>query len=76
MDIGVSNLIIEHIFEDVFSTKITFSIAFETVTETLPIVLGELECEENAEICKLPTYSKEIKTLLPWLENRGYFEVA
>ncbi|EDW14084.1 uncharacterized protein Dmoj_GI23535 [Drosophila mojavensis] len=50
--------------------------AFETVTETLPIVLGELECEENAEICKLPTYSKEIKTLLPWLENRGYFEVA
>lgn len=59
----------------VFSTKITLLIAFETVTETLPIVLAELECEDAAEICKSSTYSKEIKTLLPWLENRGYFEV-
>ncbi|EDV93449.1 uncharacterized protein LOC6564246 [Drosophila grimshawi] len=48
--------------------------AFEVITEILPIVLTDFGCEDIDEMFKLSKYSEEIKILLPWLENRGYFE--
>ncbi|XP_064548506.1 uncharacterized protein LOC135435398 [Drosophila montana] len=49
--------------------------AFEIVTEILPIVLADYECDDTDELFKYAKYSAEIRKLLPWLENRGYFEV-
>lgn len=43
--------------------------------EILPLVLAEFESPDVDDLFKTPKYSKEIKKLLPWLENRAYFEI-
>ncbi|XP_068158141.1 uncharacterized protein [Drosophila tropicalis] len=48
--------------------------AFEVSTEILPIVLSEFHTNDIDELFKGSKFSQEIQELLPWLENRGYFE--
>ncbi|XP_034486543.1 uncharacterized protein LOC117791023 [Drosophila innubila] len=47
----------------------------EVVMEILPLVLADFESSDVDDIFKTRKYSEEIKKLLPWLENRAYFEV-
>ncbi|KAH8359444.1 hypothetical protein KR093_006777, partial [Drosophila rubida] len=48
---------------------------FQVVMEILPIVLEDFESPDIEDPFKTPKYSEEIKILLPWMENRAYFEV-
>ncbi|KAM8703728.1 hypothetical protein ACLKA7_008370 [Drosophila subpalustris] len=47
----------------------------EVVMEILPLVLADFESPDVDDPFKTSKYSDEIKKLLPWLENRAYFEV-
>ncbi|EDW38031.1 GL12256 [Drosophila persimilis] len=54
--------------------------AFEVATEILPLVLspfgsGDEDVDDDiVELFRNPVYSEQIRELLPWLEDRGYFE--
>ncbi|XP_001359682.3 uncharacterized protein [Drosophila pseudoobscura] len=54
--------------------------AFEVATEILPLVLspfgsGDEHVDDDiVELFRNPVYSEQIRELLPWLEDRGYFE--
>ncbi|KMZ04185.1 uncharacterized protein LOC6728483 [Drosophila simulans] len=48
--------------------------AFETATEILPIVLSDLGDNDIEELFRNPVFGEQIRELLPWMENRGYFE--
>ncbi|XP_017062093.1 uncharacterized protein LOC108102006 [Drosophila ficusphila] len=49
--------------------------AFEFATEILPIMLSDFSSiEDTDELFKNPVFGEQIRELLPWLENRGYFE--
>ncbi|XP_034661353.1 uncharacterized protein LOC117896922 [Drosophila subobscura] len=50
--------------------------AFEVATEILPIVLSHFDSDDAdiVELVRSPLFSLQIRELLPWLENRGYFE--
>ncbi|KAH8363291.1 hypothetical protein KR084_007779 [Drosophila pseudotakahashii] len=48
--------------------------AFEFATEILPIMLSEFGSNDIDELFKNPVFGAQIRELLPWLENRGYFE--
>jgi len=45
------------------------------VAEILPLVLADFESPDVDDPFKTPKYSEQIKKLLPWLENRSFFEV-
>ncbi|EDV43241.1 uncharacterized protein Dana_GF16622 [Drosophila ananassae] len=47
---------------------------FEVATEVLPIVLAELETSDVEDLFRNPVFGHQIREILPWLENRGYFE--
>ncbi|KAH8293749.1 hypothetical protein KR054_003834 [Drosophila jambulina] len=48
---------------------------FEFVTEILPVVLSDLDTNDDIEdLFKNPVFGEQVRELLPWLENRGYFE--
>ncbi|KAH8383451.1 hypothetical protein KR009_008704 [Drosophila setifemur] len=48
--------------------------AFEVATEILPIILSEFESNDLDDLFKNPVFAAQVRELLPWLENRGYFE--
>ncbi|KAH8272550.1 hypothetical protein KR026_003873 [Drosophila bipectinata] len=48
--------------------------AFEVATEILPIILAELETEDIDDLFRNSVFGQQIREILPWLENRGYFE--
>ncbi|EDV49483.1 uncharacterized protein LOC6553967 [Drosophila erecta] len=48
--------------------------AFETATEILPIVLSDFANNDTEELFRNPVLGEQIRELLPWMENRGYFE--
>ncbi|KAH8403463.1 hypothetical protein KR215_011391, partial [Drosophila sulfurigaster] len=48
---------------------------FQVVMEILPIVLADFESTDIEDPFRTKNYSEEIKNLLPWMENRAYFEV-
>ncbi|XP_016950900.1 uncharacterized protein LOC108025138 [Drosophila biarmipes] len=48
--------------------------AFEFATEVLPILLSDFGNNDVDELFKNPVFGSQIRELLPWLENRGYFE--
>ncbi|EDW42569.1 uncharacterized protein LOC6606786 [Drosophila sechellia] len=48
--------------------------AYETATEILPIVLSDLGDNDIEELFRNPVFGEQIRELLPWMENRGYFE--
>ncbi|XP_017083576.2 LOW QUALITY PROTEIN: uncharacterized protein LOC108116298 [Drosophila eugracilis] len=48
--------------------------AFEFATEILPIMLSDFGSNDIDELFKNPIFGVQIRELLPWLENRGYFE--
>ncbi|XP_017119314.1 uncharacterized protein LOC108140819 [Drosophila elegans] len=48
--------------------------AFESATEILPIMLSDFASNDIDELFRNPVFGEQIRELLPWLENRGYFE--
>ncbi|EDW97674.1 uncharacterized protein LOC6537406 [Drosophila yakuba] len=48
--------------------------AFEAATEILPIVLSDFAANDIEELFRNPVFGEQIRELLPWMENRGYFE--
>ncbi|KAH8294595.1 hypothetical protein KR018_000014 [Drosophila ironensis] len=48
--------------------------AFEVTTEILPVVLADFEANDIEELFKNANFGSQLRELLPWLENRGYFE--
>ncbi|KAH8308450.1 hypothetical protein KR059_012765 [Drosophila kikkawai] len=48
---------------------------FEVATEVLPVVLSAFETNDDIEeLFRNPVFGEQVRELLPWLENRGYFE--
>ncbi|XP_041630270.1 uncharacterized protein [Drosophila kikkawai] len=48
---------------------------FEVATEVLPVVLSAFDTNEDIdELFRNPVFGEQVRELLPWLENRGYFE--
>lgn len=45
------------------------------LTEILPVVLSDFESIHIEDVFKTANYSAEVQKILPWLENRGYFEL-
>ncbi|KAH8232275.1 hypothetical protein KR032_003287 [Drosophila birchii] len=49
--------------------------AFEFATEVLPVVLSNFNTYDDLdELFRNPVFGEQMRELLPWLENRGYFE--
>ncbi|KAH8247818.1 hypothetical protein KR038_010470 [Drosophila bunnanda] len=49
--------------------------AFEFSTEVLPVVLSDFDTSDDIdELFRNPVFGEQLRELLPWLENRGYFE--
>ncbi|KAH8355570.1 hypothetical protein KR200_005877 [Drosophila serrata] len=49
--------------------------AFEFATEVLPVLLSDFNAKDDIdELFRNPVFGEQLRELLPWLENRGYFE--
>ncbi|XP_020811754.1 uncharacterized protein LOC110186810 [Drosophila serrata] len=49
--------------------------AFEFATEVLPVLLSDFDANDDIdELFRNPVFGEQLRELLPWLENRGYFE--